>query len=241
MKLVFAGTSDARKFALSLAESGEKIIVCTATRYGASFYPKHKNIVRIYDYPMNANEMERIVKQESVDIIVDATHPYAVNVSSNIKKAGNKAGIPVKTVYRESDLQDDILEQLIRVSDYQNASDYLKYTSGRILLTIGSNNLEYFTIYKLLDRLVVRVLPTVDSIKKCITLGLSPKQIIAMQGPFSKDINQVIFNDYHIDYIVTKDSGKEGGVIDKISAALESELKVVLIERPNKTNKSGDK
>ena len=232
MKLIFAGTSDARAYVLTLANSGEKLIVCTATAYGASLYPPHKNILRVYGHPMEAEEMETIVRENAIEVIVDATHPYAVNVSANIRKVSDKTGIPIEVFQRQSDLSENILEQVTMVESYEEASNALLHTKGSILLTIGSNHIETFTSIALLERLIVRVLPTSNAIEKCIGLGLQPKQIIAMQGPFSVEMNSVIYRDYDIQQMVTKDSGKPGGVIEKIQPALDAGIQVFLIERP---------
>lgn len=233
MKLIFAGTSDARSYALSLADGGEKVIVCTATAYGASLYSSHENIVKVYGHPMQPEEMETLLRRHAVDMIVDATHPYAVNVSDNIRKVSEKTGIPVKTLDRKSDLSETILEHCVVVPGYTEACRILGATQGNILLTIGSNHIETFGTQQLLPRLIARVLPTTKAIEKCIGLGISPRQIIAMQGPFSVEMNTAIYYDYAIKHIVTKDSGKPGGVIEKVKPALAAGIQVILIERPD--------
>ena len=63
-------------------------------------------------------------------------------------------------------------------------------------------------------------------------LGLSPKQIVAMQGPFSQALNREMFRQYRADVIVTKNSGAIGGTDTKIAAAVELGLPVVVIDRP---------
>ena len=80
--------------------------------------------------------------------------------------------------------------------------------------------------------LVSRVLPTAEVIALCEGLGLSPKQIVAMQGPFSQALNREMFRQYRADVIVTKNSGAIGGTDTKIAAAVELGLPVVVIDRP---------
>jgi len=102
-----------------------------------------------------------------------------------------------------------------------------------IFLTTGSNNLEVFldSVKGQNLRLVVRVIPEHKVIKKCQDLGLAPKDIVAMQGPFSKEMNRITFKSYNASVIVTKDSGKAGGTDTKISAALSLNIPVVVIKR----------
>lgn len=233
MIMVFAGTSDARKYVLDkLAGKGEKIIVCTATKYGAELYPKHPRIVKIYCEPMDEERMLNVMKQDNITRVIDATHPYAVNVSANIKKATDKLGIPLEVMPQRKELSGEMAELVDFADDYSDAANKLKKTKGNILLTIGSRNIDVFAENLEKDRLVVRVLPTSDVLQKCEALGLVPSQIIAMQGPFSKEMNTAIYERYQICHMVTKDSGKIGGVEEKIMPAIELGINTIVIKRP---------
>ncbi len=64
-------------------------------------------------------------------------------------------------------------------------------------------------------------------------IGLSPRNILAIQGPFSKEMNKVMIKDYNIQFLVTKASGRAGGFKEKIDAALESDIKVLVLRRPD--------
>jgi len=84
-------------------------------------------------------------------------------------------------------------------------------------------------------RLVVRVLPEGRLVQKCQDMGISPRNIVAMQGQFSKEINKSLFKFYGADILLTRDSGSAGGTDTKISAALELGVEIVLVKR-TKTN-----
>ena len=56
--------------------------------------------------------------------------------------------------------------------------------------------------------------------------------VIAMQGPFSRDFNAALYDQFRIRTMVSKDSGQPGGVADKVLPALERGIDVVMIERP---------
>jgi precorrin-6A/cobalt-precorrin-6A reductase len=62
-------------------------------------------------------------------------------------------------------------------------------------------------------------------------MGIKSPNILALQGPFSHELNKAIFNQYRIDVVVTKDSGKIGGVPEKIQAAMETGIDTVVIQR----------
>lgn len=230
MIIVFAGTKDGRDHVEKLIDSDEKVIVCTATSYGASLYPKHENIIKKYYHPMDIDEIKKIIEEHNPEYIVDATHPYAINVSENIKIAAKFQNVEVKRLDRESLLY-KYKSDVITVESYDEAAKHLESIDGNILLTTGSRNIEAFKGIKNKERLVLRVLPMKEVIEKCENLGFLPNQILAIQGPFSQKMNEVIYDDYDIKCLVTKDSGKIGGMEEKIIPALEKDIIVIIIKR----------
>ena len=81
----------------------------------------------------------------------------------------------------------------------------LEQTKGNILLTTGSKELSvYASSEKIKNRLYVRVLPGLESLHICMEQGISGKQIIALQGPFSEEMNTAILHQYQIQCMVTK-------------------------------------
>ena len=102
----------------------------------------------------------------------------------------------------------------------------------RVFHLAGVMTLHHLTKVINPENIVVRVLPSLYSVKKCVDLGLPAENIIAMQGIFSKDFNRVLMEEYDINLIVTKDSGETGGTHSKIKAALDLVIPVVLIMRP---------
>jgi precorrin-6A/cobalt-precorrin-6A reductase len=68
-------------------------------------------------------------------------------------------------------------------------------------------------------------------IEQCVEMGIKSSNILALQGPFSQELNKAVFNQYHIDVVVTKDSGKTGGVPEKIQASMGMGIDTVVIQR----------
>jgi precorrin-6A/cobalt-precorrin-6A reductase len=97
-----------------------------------------------------------------------------------------------------------------------------------ILFTTGSNNLSWV---EQLDNyeIYIRVLPYEDSINKCIAAGIKRQNIIAMQGPFSSALNTALINQYNIDCMVTKQSGKAGGYDEKIESAISNKIWLITV------------
>jgi precorrin-6A/cobalt-precorrin-6A reductase len=78
----------------------------------------------------------------------------------------------------------------------------------------------------------VRILPLPDHVRRCVEAGVRPGNIVAMQGPFSKEFNAALLRELKIDTLVTKDSGEIGGALEKVEAAIENNVKVIVIQRP---------
>ena len=108
--------------------------------------------------------------------------------------------------------------------------DYLSVTEGPILLTTGSKELAKFTaLPEFSQRVYARVLPMPDSLRLCQEAGLQPSHILAMQGPFSKEMNIAMLNALGAKYLVTKSSGKAGGFEEKLDAARATGAVAVII------------
>jgi precorrin-6A/cobalt-precorrin-6A reductase len=227
MILILGGTKDSRFIANKIIEDNLKVIITTTTDYGASLLPEHPHLIKkIGRY--SQDDLENLIKEYSVTIIIDATHPYAENISRNIIEVSNKLDI---SLYRyERPRKRNHYGKYF--DTYEEIVSNLKDIDGNILLTIGSKDLEFFSKALAMSRLIVRVLPMASVIKKCKTLGFSPNQIIAVQGPFSKAFNDVIIKDYNIKYLITKDTGAIGGFNEKINSAAEANIKVFIKSRP---------
>ena len=114
------------------------------------------------------------------------------------------------------------------------AADMLEQMPGHVLLTTGSKELHHFARPGLAERCYPRVLPMADSLERCLTLGFPPKNIICMQGPFSRELNVALLRQYHIQTLVTKDTGGYGGFREKAEAAREAGCALLVVERPSR-------
>lgn len=232
MILVFAGTRDGRDWVLEQLARGASVVVSTATEYGASLYPRHERLTVVYGRK-NREEMERFLKEIDPDIVVDWTHPYAVEVSRNLQDACVRLSIPCERMERPEVASLTDMPGLHFFESYEELILHLEATTGNILWTIGSNALHCVLTPSLLSRSYVRVLPTSDVLEKCEALGLNAGNILGLQGPFSSEMNRVFYRDYNVKHLVTKDSGATGGTLEKIQPALDLGLQVLVFRRPS--------
>lgn len=233
---VFAGTAEGRTLAHEIGCNGIRGKIFTATEYGASLIEEDQAL-DISFRRLDEDEMEKEMENlEENGIVLDATHPYAVEVSRNIQEACKKTGRSYIRVLRETsdvhDLSSD--EQVLYAENVTEAAQHIaRCTQGNVLLTTGSKELAVFTSvpdYK--ERLYARVLSLPSVAAQCAALGFEGRHLICMQGPFSKELNAAMIRQLDIRWVVTKESGKTGGFQEKCQAAVECGCGLIIIGRP---------
>ena len=207
--LIFAGTTEGRKLAEYASLHSIKCYVSVATDYGKSLIDHLENIT-VLTGRMDEKEMERFIEENDIRLVIDATHPFAREVTENIRSACEKAhahsekvrfvrcvrsfenrslcGQTAKTSEAEDsasggeDTQD---EQIVYTESVQEAVEYLKKTTGNILIATGSKELHLYTeIENYRERCFARVLSTEPAVRESVRLGFEGKHLFAMQGPF---------------------------------------------------------
>lgn len=228
--LIFGDTTEGRLLAQALSQRGRSATVSVATPLGAQELEGLSGITPLVGRKTGA-EMAALLK--NFDRCVDATHPYAVEVSRNVRAACEEAGVPLRRLLREKSAH----EAGHWVESPQEAARWLGERCGNVLLAIGAKELSAFQNLQR-ERLFPRVLPVVESILACQEAGIPTRNIIALHGPFSQDLNRAMLEQYHIRYLVTKDGGRAGGFEEKAAAAREAGAELVVIGRPPETGDS---
>lgn len=229
MILLLGGTADGRTAAEKIAAKGHKIIYSSISSYNAPF-PSLRLIW--HRGAMDQKGLVEFIGENDIDLLIDATHPYAKQASENAMAAAAECGIRYVRLERPGISSFGDAQDVIRCDSYETAVEYLNNHPGNILSTTGSRELErYEPVDK--SRLYIRVLPTSSIIAKCEELGYKPSHIIAMQGPFTRAMNCAMIDALNIRYITTKDSGDIGGVREKIEAAKDCGAIVLCIDRPS--------
>lgn len=225
--LIFGGTTEGRLLAQALSQRRLPATVSVATPLGAQELSGLSGITPLVGR-RTAEEIAELLKD--FDRCVDATHPYAVEASRNICAACLEAGVPLRRLlraessHREGHWVDSPVE----------AARWLAERSGNVLLAIGAKGLRAFESLER-ERLYPRILPVVESILACQEAGIPTRNIIALHGPFSQELNRAMLKQYHIRYLVTKDGGRAGGFEEKAAAAREAGAELVVIGRPPET------
>lgn len=230
--LIFAGTSEGRKLAEYLNERQIPACVCVATEYGEELMDEMP-FIHVRSGRMSAEEMKSLILDISPQAVVDATHPYADVVTKNIKTACETAQTAYLRLLRAaSDL--DQLPGIVTFPDCSSAAKWLDSQSGNVFLTTGMKELPVFAgAIGDRERIYARVLLQEGIFDEMERYGLSKKQMICMQGPFTRELNAAMLKQVNASFLVTKESGTAGGFPEKVEAARDAGAVCVVIRRPS--------
>ena len=223
--VVFSGTTEGRDFSRAAAALGIAVTVSVATDLGAEEQGQAPGIT-VHSGRLLPGAMAELL--QGAALCVDATHPYAVEATKNIRAAANAAGVEYHRLLRAAST---LPAGSVVLGSAAQAAQYLAATQGNILLTTGA---------KELARLYPRVLPTVAGITACEGAGIPHRNIIAMQGPFTLELNLALMQQFHIRYLVTKDGGSAGGFAEKAQAAAQSGAALVVLRRPEECGETAE-
>ena len=231
--VVFSGTTEGRRFSQKLAALGAKVTVCVATPLGAEEQGEMAGIT-VHAGRLQPDAMAALLA--GADLCIDATHPYAVDATKNIRAAAAQAGVEYRRLLRA---QSPLPEGCAVFETAAQAAEYLAGQDGNVLLATGAKELSAFAS---LDpaRLYPRVLPTPEGIAACEAAQIPHRNIIAMQGPFSLALNVALMEQFHIQYLVTKDGDAAGGFAEKVQAAAKTGAQLVVLRRPPEVGETED-
>ena len=223
--VVFSGTTEGRLFSCQLAAQGAEVLVSVATPLGAEEQGRLQGVT-VHCGRLTPEEMTTLL--QGAALCVDATHPYAVDATKNIRSACKTACIEYHRLLRaESPLP---VGSMVFQSA-AHAAEFLANTCGNLLLATGAKELSAFSGIEP-ARLFPRVLPTPEGIAACEAAHIPHKNIIAMQGPFSYALNRALLEQFHIRFLVTKDGGAAGGFAEKAQAAQDTGAQLIVLRRP---------
>lgn len=229
--LVLAGTEDGRLLADALKQRGHEVLVSTLTAYGAELVQSQGLQAR--SGVLDSESLKDLLNSDSYTALVDATHPYALNVKEMAKGVCAELSLPYHRWERPA-LEIGNHDLIHWAEDIPAAAQIAAELGQRILLTTGSNSLpEWISQPVLKDKMLyARVLPASAVLARCEELGFKPRQIIAAQGPFSQEWDEAMFKQLEINVVVAKESGKVGGTLEKVQACLNLNLPLIILKRP---------
>jgi len=235
--LVIAGTKDARDIIDQLLKLQADVVATVTTSFGRELLETCYGI-KVYEGNLDSSGITGLVRKNNISCIVDASHPFAKEVSANAMRSCEETGAVYLRFERENTavkVNGSVEEDgVIRVRSFEAAAEAARKFEGNILLTIGSKHINVFVKripnYKM--RLFARILPDSRMVAKCEEAGLSAGNIIALKGPFSEELNIEMLKYCKAAVMVVKESGEAGGTDKKLNAAAKLGIPVILVERP---------
>ena len=228
--LLFAGTTEGRKVAEACRGQNVTLHVSVATKYGETLIKAADNI-RVLPGCKDAAQISKLIAETNAMLVIDATHPYAASITQTLKSVCRESGTEYLRLLRAEDHVGT--ENCVFVSGAEEAVAYLNSVTGNVLLTVGSKELAQYTgVADYKTRLFLRILSLPEAVEQATALGFEGTHLICMQGPFTEEFNTALLHMMNVRYLVTKDTGTEGGFPEKICAAKACDVIPVVIRRP---------
>lgn len=228
--IVIAGTTESREVIVQQKKEGHKVLASVATKLGAQMLEE-------YDIPVHIGRLdekgfETFFQENPCDKIIDASHPFAKIVTQTVRTVAGKMQIPYER-YERKEIQYEY-DQILAAADAEEAVDLLNQIEGNILLTTGVNTAAVYAsgVTDAKKRLYIRVLDNETSYEGCKKAGYPSKHVFGEMPPFDVEDNLRLIRKINAKVLVTKDSGKTGGVDIKVQACKEAGIPMILIRRP---------
>ena len=222
--LVLGGTHEARLMARRIRERGAQV---TLSYRGPAPASKDDG-VRIYSGDFDVNSLTRFLREREIQFVVDMTHMDASIIHTTAQQAAMQCAVPYLRWERPESIPSNPLVR--EVPSHQEAARALRDQAGTVFLTTGIKSLETYVAalgtYRAAD-LVVRLLPRAGTLAMAESLGLGAHQIVAMVGPYSRELNGALYDRYHVQAVVTKSSSDD--LHSKVEPALERLIPVIVV------------
>ena len=225
--LIFGNTKEARETAATLRRRGRQVSFSVVSEYEKSLLPLGTicHVGRLA-----GPEMLAFIRETNPHRVVDATHPYAVLASQNIRQCCDSLNIAYERVHFD-DIDNAWRDAVEWVDSHEKLIAAILREKGNMLLGIGRDPLLPIPLDTDLTRLYPRITPSPDSVAQCLKLGYPQGNIIAMDGPFSKTLTMALFDDKNITSVVVRDATDKSYLHEMVVPALERGFHVIMYGR----------
>jgi len=222
--LLLGGTTEARELADALAEGAVGPVEVTLSLAGRTRTPASGSArLRVGGFGGPAG-LGGYLRDERIDLLIDATHPFATRISANADAAARAAGVPLLRLVRPAWTAQPG-DRWTAVPDMAAAAYAVTAHAKRVFLTVGINELDAFVecpdVFFLVRLIEQPARP----------LGLPRHRLVLARGPFDTNNEADLMRDHGIDTLVTKNSGG-AATRAKLDAARRLGLPVIMVDRP---------
>ena len=222
--LIFGNTKEGRDTARMLRRRGRQVIFSVTSEYGRTQLPQGTlcHVGRLDEQAMLA-----YIREVNPQRIVDATHPYAVVASQNIRHCCDALNIAYERVHFE-DIENAWRDAVEWVDSHEKLYAAVVREQGNILLGIGRDPILPLPAQADPARLFPRITPSAEAVAACLAAGFFKANIIAMDGPFSKALTMALFDEKHITAVVVRDATDKSYLHEMVVPALERGYHVIM-------------
>ena len=218
---LIGGTSESRTIAQRLTQAGLPWLVTVVSPTAARLYQGLPG--QVQPGKLDLAGMQTLVQQHGIRAIVDASHPFATEIS----KQAMTLDLPYLRFERQAYSLEPPAES---VPDLETLLQPQYLENRRVLLTLGIKALHRFQPWQQRAYLWARILPTAKA--QAIQMGFAPEQLICDRAPSAAPAEQALWQKLGVDIVITKASGGPGGVPIKLAAAKALGIKLLVIARP---------
>lgn len=219
--LILGGTTEARRLAGRLAEAGGRDVTVSLAGRVKEIVP-HPVPLRVGGFG-GIDGLAAHLETEGVDLLIDATHPFADQMSRNAVAASIRAGVPLLALRRPPWVR-EAGDRWTEVDGIAAAKAALGGAGRRVFLALGRQEIDGFGW-------APRHFYLVRSIELIADRTLDDALYIQARGPFRDQDERALLAAHRIDTVVARNSGGDAGY-GKIAAARALGIDVVLIRRP---------
>lgn len=228
--LLLSGTSEGPLLARALLAAGFQVRA-TVTRAEAkdSLFGLLLDAIAVEVRGFTEQSLTDYLAGGEVDLVLDATHPFAVRITRIAQGVCERIRMPYVR-YERPDWAPPAGTHF--AESYAAAAAVLPSLGSRAMLTIGAKQLKHFAPLHGRLAMYARILPSPVSLRQAVEFGFAEENLVRQRPPFTVEQNREMFRRYNVDVLVTKASGREGGVVEKVTAARELAMNVLMIRRP---------
>ncbi len=232
---LIGGTQESRQLAEGLVEAGCAAIITVTTDSARALYPSHP-LLAVHVGALTPDALSSFLERHAVSAILDASHPFAAQVSEMAIAAAQSHHLPYLRFERPSVNHSQAAQasgtRHLSVQSVEALVESDLLLGQRVLLTLGYRFLPLFEPWQTKATLFARILPSQTALDAALKAGFTGDRLIALRPPISADLERALWQQWQLSMVVTKASGATGGEDTKRQVAEALRVRLITIARP---------
>jgi precorrin-6A/cobalt-precorrin-6A reductase len=233
---LIGGTSESREIARAIAPLNMPVTITVTTPEAIKLYEEiliDHALVKVWVGILNDQNLSEFYDQQKFAKIIDASHPYATEISQLAINFSHNNQIPYLRYERSPvNITEPVEENIIYLENFTDLINGEYLTNQRVFLTTGYKTLHLFQSWQERATLFTRILPNINTLQATLNLGFTPDRIVAIRPPISAELEIALWQHWQISLVVTKASGQAGGEKQKRAIARQLNIPLIIIQRP---------